>query len=121
MCSHPSFSVLRTYIPGYPYFWQTRYKHIFFKCFETDTKSLEYKHTLSAQRRLMKTNTTFYNGVGGRTTGLQTLSQHHSSLTRNTWYKTTSTVEHWVQPWPKPGEVRKCCGMPTPSNKHCDA
>jgi len=28
-----------------------------FQCFETDTKSIEYKHTLFAQRRFIKTDT----------------------------------------------------------------
>ena len=34
----------------------------------------------------------FYNDVGGRTTGLQTLSQQYCWLTRSTWY---NTVAEW--------------------------
>ena len=34
----------------------------------------------------------FYNDVGGRTTGLQTLSQQYYWLTRSTWY---NTVAEW--------------------------
>ena len=40
------------------------------------------------------------------------------SLTCNTWYNTTSRVGYWVQPWSRPGKVRKYCGPHTPSNKH---
>ena len=62
-------------------------------------------------------NRTFCSGVGGRkTTGSQTLSQNYCSLTRNTWYNTTSGAAHWVQPWSWPGKIRKYCGMHTPWN-----
>jgi len=57
-------------------------------------------------------NRTIHSDFGGRTTGLR-----YCSSARNTWYNTTSRVGYWVQPWPRPGKVRKYCGMHTPSNE----
>ena len=39
--------------------------HWYLFIFEPDTKSIERKHTLSAQHRLIITDRTFCNGVGG--------------------------------------------------------
>jgi len=32
--------------------------------FESDTKSIQHEHTLSAQRRLIKKHRMFHNGIG---------------------------------------------------------
>jgi len=61
-------------------------------------KSIEHKHALSAQHRLMITDTEHFVsalvvGPQDHTTTLQTLPQHSCWLSRNTWYNTTSRVE----------------------------
>jgi len=62
-------------------------------------KCVEYKHTQSAQCSLVKTDTTEQ-----FTASLEVEQQGYRhfpdacSLTRNTWYNTTSRVAHWVRP-----------------------
>jgi len=48
---------------------------------QSDTKSIVQAHTVcTTQIDRNRHNRTFYNGFGGRTTGLQTLSWHNCSL-----------------------------------------
>jgi len=48
--------------------------------FDPDTKSVEHKHTLSVQHRLILTDRAYCNGIGGRTTELQTLVRYLVTL-----------------------------------------
>jgi len=82
-----------------------------------DTKSIQHKHTLPVQRRLINNRHKRVVTELDRATGYR----HSCSLTRNTWYKTTSRVGHEnrmvrirVQPWPS--EVQMRCGLHTSSN-----
>jgi len=61
-------------------------------------------------------NRKFCNGVGVRTTGLQTHSYHDRSLTRNTWYNTTAKSDANIETGR--GQVKyECVVAYTPSNE----
>ena len=61
--------------------------------FEQDRKSIENKHTLPPQRRLIITDTEgFAMALGEDHKNTDTFCNHGCSLTRNTWYNTTSRI-----------------------------